>query len=116
MIKILNIFFQAVMVLLLNFWAAVLVTLSLATLVLQLLGTMALLGVKLSAVPAVLLVLAIGRGVHFTVHLCLVSTDSIVVITIEPYKIALKVCCCLFFTPILIPFNIKILPPFSCCL
>lgn len=61
------------MVLLLNFWAAVLVTLALLTLVLQLLGMMALLGVKLSAVPAVLLVLAIGRGVHFTVHLCLVS-------------------------------------------
>lgn len=61
------------MVLLLNFWAAVLVTLALATLVLQLLGVMALLGFKLSAVPAVLLVLAIGRGVHFTVHLCLVS-------------------------------------------
>lgn len=61
------------MVLLLNFWAAVLVTLALAALVLQLLGTMALLGIKLSAVPAVLLVLAIGRGVHFTVHLCLVS-------------------------------------------
>lgn len=61
------------MVLLLNAWAAVLVTLSLATLVLQLLGVMALLGVKLSAMPAVLLVLAVGRGVHFTVHLCLVS-------------------------------------------
>lgn len=60
------------MVLLLNAWAAVLVTLSLAMLVLQLLGVMALLGVKLSAVPAVLLVLAVGRGVHFTVHLCLV--------------------------------------------
>lgn len=61
------------MVLLLNAWAAVLVTVALATLVLQLLGTMALLDIKLSAVPAVLLVLAIGRGVHFTVHLCLVS-------------------------------------------
>lgn len=61
------------MVLLLNVWAAVLVTLTLAALVMQLLGTMALLGVKLSVVPAVLLVLAIGRGVHFTVHLCLVS-------------------------------------------
>lgn len=67
---------QAVMVLLLNCWAAVLVTLALATLVLQLLGTMALLGVKLSAVPAVLLVLAIGRGVHFTVHLCLVRKPN----------------------------------------
>lgn len=65
------------MVLLLNAWAAVLVTFALATLVLQLLGVMAILGVKLSAVPAVLLVLAIGRGVHFTVHLCLVSSTYI---------------------------------------
>lgn len=64
------------MVLLLNFWAALLVTLALAVLVLQLLGTMTLLGIKLSAVPAVILVLAIGRGVHFTVHLCLVSYCS----------------------------------------
>ncbi|KAL0850981.1 hypothetical protein ABMA28_006876 [Loxostege sticticalis] len=69
--------FVAVMVLLLNAWAALLVTLALATLVLQLLGTMALLDVKLSAVPAVLLVLAIGRGVHFTVHLCLAFVTSI---------------------------------------
>lgn len=68
------------MVLLLNFWAAVLVTFSLATLVLQLLGVMAILGVKLSAVPAVLLVLAIGRGVHFTVHLSLVSLIFLVFI------------------------------------
>lgn len=74
-IKLLKAIFnpQAVMVLLLNFWAALLVTLALAVLVLQLLGTMTLLGIKLSAVPAVILVLAIGRGVHFTVHLCLVS-------------------------------------------
>lgn len=61
------------MVLLLNAWAAALVTLALMVLVLQLMGVMALLGVKLSAVPAVLLVVAVGRGVHFTVHLCLVS-------------------------------------------
>ncbi|KPJ16429.1 Protein patched [Papilio machaon] len=44
--------FVAVMVLLLNAWAALLVTLALATLVLQLLGVMAALGIKLSAVPA----------------------------------------------------------------
>ncbi|XP_013176469.1 PREDICTED: protein patched [Papilio xuthus] len=69
--------FVGVMVLLLNAWAAMLVTLALATLVLQLLGVMAALGVKLSAVPAVLLVLAIGRGVHFTLHLCLGFVTSI---------------------------------------
>lgn len=71
------------MVLLLNAWAAVLVTLALATLVLQLLGVMAILGVKLSAVPAVLLVLAIGRGVHFTVHLCLVSGNLNIILLLS---------------------------------
>ncbi|GBP11019.1 Protein patched [Eumeta japonica] len=69
--------FVTTMVLLLNVWAAALVTLALATLVLRLLGIMALLGVKLSAVPAVLLVLCVGRGVHFTVHLCLGFITSI---------------------------------------
>lgn len=61
------------MIVVLNAWAALLVTVSLGALVLQLVGAMSLLGVKLSAMPAVLLVLAIGRGVHFTLHLCLVS-------------------------------------------
>lgn len=60
-------------VLLLNVWAAVLVVMTLAAMVLQLLGAMALIGIKLSAIPAVLLIVAVGMGVHFTVHICLVS-------------------------------------------
>lgn len=86
------------MVLLLNAWAALLVTLALATLVLQLLGTMALLDVKLSAVPAVLLVLAIGRGVHFTVHLCLVSLDTCLNVGSLLFKLVLSLFMYLFWT------------------
>jgi len=60
-------------ILLLNMWAAVLVGLSLAAVVLQLLGIMGLCDIKLSAVPAVLLVVSVGIAVHFMVHICLVS-------------------------------------------
>jgi len=70
--------FVVTTVLLLNIWAAFLVTLALAAMVLQLLGLMGVLGVKLSAIPAVLLIVAVGMGVHFTGHLCLVSNPSLV--------------------------------------
>lgn len=64
--------FLVVAVLLLNLWAATLVVLALAAIVIQLLGVMGVLGIKLSAIPAVLLIAAVGIGVHFTVHICLV--------------------------------------------
>lgn len=60
-------------ILLLNVWAAILVGAALAGVVIQLLGIMGLCGIKLSAVPAVLLVVSVGIAVHFTVHICLVS-------------------------------------------
>ncbi|XP_049784398.1 protein patched [Schistocerca cancellata] len=63
--------FVVVTVLLVNPRAAALITLSLAAIVLQLLGAMGMLGIKLSAIPAVLLIVAVGIGVHFTVHICL---------------------------------------------
>ena len=63
-------------ILLLNFWAALLVGSSLAAVVLQLLGIMGLCDIKLSAVPAVLLVVSVGIAVHFTVHICLVSINE----------------------------------------
>ena len=65
-------------ILLLNLWAAILVGISLAGVVLQLLGIMGLCGIKLSAVPAVLLVVSVGIAVHFTVHICLVSSISFI--------------------------------------
>ena len=45
----------------------------LSMIVVELLGFMGLIGIKLSAVPAVILVVSVGIGVEFTVHLCLVS-------------------------------------------
>ena len=35
-------------------------------------GFMGLAGIKLSAVPAVTLILSVGVGVEFTVHMCMV--------------------------------------------
>ncbi|XP_015587157.1 protein patched isoform X2 [Cephus cinctus] len=64
-------------ILLLNLWAALLVGTSLAGVVLQLLGIMGLTGIRLSAVPAVLLVVSVGIAVHFTVHICLSFVTSI---------------------------------------
>ena len=41
--------------------------------VLELFGVMGLIGIKLSAIPAVILVITAGVGVEFSVHVCLVS-------------------------------------------
>lgn len=65
--------FVVVSVLLVNIRAAVVVTLAIAAMEAQLLGFMGALGIKLSAIPAVLLIIAVGVGAHFTVHMCLVS-------------------------------------------
>ena len=45
----------------------------LAMVVIELFGFMGLAGIKLSAVPAVILIVSVGIGVEFTVHICLVS-------------------------------------------
>lgn len=39
----------------------------------ELYGIMGLLALRLSAVPAVTLIISVGVGVEFTVHICLVS-------------------------------------------
>ena len=39
-------------------------------------GFMGLAGIKLSAVPAVTLILSVGVGVEFTVHMCMVCIKS----------------------------------------
>jgi len=64
-------------ILLLNLWGALLVVLSLAGVVLQLMGLMDLVGMQLSAVPAVLLVVAIGISAYFTLHLSLVRVPAL---------------------------------------
>lgn len=40
----------------------------------ELFGFMGILGLKLSAVPAVILIVTVGVGVEFTVHVAVVST------------------------------------------
>ncbi|XP_072766724.1 protein patched isoform X4 [Anoplolepis gracilipes] len=64
-------------ILLLNMWATLLVSTSLGAVVLQLLGIMGLFDIKLSAVPAVLLIISVGIAVHFTVHICLSFVTSV---------------------------------------
>ena len=46
----------------------------LAMVVVELFGLMGLAGIKLSAVPAVILIVSVGISVEFTVHISLVST------------------------------------------
>ena len=60
-------------VLLLNIWAALLVGVTVLSVILQVFAVMGLCGIQLSAVPAVLLVVSVGISVHFNVHICLVS-------------------------------------------
>ena len=70
--------FVVVSVLLLNPWCGVMVVVSLGLILLQLVGLMGWLGIKLSAVPAVILVVAVGMGVPFTMHFILVSEFVVV--------------------------------------
>lgn len=43
----------------------------------ELFGMMGLIGIKLSAVPVVILIASVGIGVEFTVHVALVSRSDI---------------------------------------
>ncbi|XP_022648722.1 protein patched homolog 1-like isoform X2 [Varroa destructor] len=54
---------------LLNLWSALLIVFVLAACVVQALGTLHILGMSLSAVPAVLIVISVGMGVNTTLHL-----------------------------------------------
>lgn len=42
----------------------------------ELFGIMGLIGIKLSAIPVVILIASVGIGVEFTVHIALVSLHS----------------------------------------
>lgn len=48
----------------------------LALMTVELFGIMGFLGIKLSAIPVVILVASVGIGVEFTVHVALVSTGA----------------------------------------
>lgn len=64
--------FIIISILLFNLWAALLIVLIIAGMVVQLLGIMGIFGIKLSAIPAVLLIITVGIGVHYTIHFSLV--------------------------------------------
>ncbi|XP_035107140.1 protein patched homolog 2 isoform X5 [Callithrix jacchus] len=57
--------------LLLNPWMAGLIVLVLAMMTVELFGIMGFLGIKLSAIPVVILVASVGIGIEFTVHVAL---------------------------------------------
>lgn len=59
--------------LLLSMRAALLIIFNAVSMLIQLLGVMIVLNIKLSAIPAVILVASVGIGVCFSVHVSLVS-------------------------------------------
>ena len=66
--------FAAVATVFVNAWLAAVVCVVVASIVVQLFGAMAVLDVHLSAIPAVIIILAVGLGVEFTLHICIVSS------------------------------------------
>eukprot|EP00096_Caligus_rogercresseyi_P007392 TRINITY_DN2523_c0_g3_i5.p1 TRINITY_DN2523_c0_g3~~TRINITY_DN2523_c0_g3_i5.p1 ORF type:complete len:378 (+),score=102.59 TRINITY_DN2523_c0_g3_i5:148-1281(+) len=59
-------------------WLGTVVVVVLTTILVQLIGAMGLLlGVHFSAVPAVVLILAVGIGVEFTLHICIGFVTSV---------------------------------------
>ncbi|XP_068196450.1 protein patched homolog 1 [Antennarius striatus] len=58
-------------ILLLNPWTAGITVFILAMMTVELFGIMGLIGIKLSAIPVVILIASVGIGVEFTVHIAL---------------------------------------------
>ncbi|TRY89797.1 hypothetical protein DNTS_001857 [Danionella cerebrum] len=58
-------------ILLLNPWTAGVIVFVLAMMTVELFGIMGLIGIKLSAIPVVILIASVGIGVEFTVHIAL---------------------------------------------
>ncbi|XP_074612004.1 protein patched homolog 1-like isoform X2 [Acropora palmata] len=63
--------FVVMALILCNVWASMFVVIVLIMITVELYGFMGLTGIKLSAVPAVTLILSVGVGVEFTVHMCM---------------------------------------------
>ena len=55
-----------------NIWAAAVIVLVLVMITVEVYGFMGLAGIKLSAFPAVRVILSVGIGVEFTVHMSMV--------------------------------------------
>ena len=69
--------FLVITVLLASPWAAAVICFITASIVGQLFGALGLLGIKLSAVPAVILILGVGLGVEFSLHILLSYVGSL---------------------------------------
>ena len=69
--------FLVISVLLMSPWAAALVIFVVSSIVGQVFGALGIFGIKLSAVPAVILILAVGIGVEFTLHILLSFVGSL---------------------------------------
>ncbi|XP_069128023.1 protein patched homolog 1-like [Argopecten irradians] len=65
---ILVVTFIVLTIVLMNPWLASIVVVVLTMIVVELFGMMGLTGIKLSAVPAVIIIVSVGIGVEFTVH------------------------------------------------
>ena len=72
--SVLGAVFVAVSAVFVNAWLAGVVCIVVASIVIQLFGVMAVLDIHLSAIPAVIVILAVGIGVEFTLHICIVSS------------------------------------------
>nr|7RHQ_A Chain A, Patched-1 [Xenopus laevis]7RHR_A Chain A, Patched-1 [Xenopus calcaratus] len=62
---------------LLNPWTAGIIVMVLALMTVELFGMMGLIGIKLSAVPVVILIASVGIGVEFTVHVALAFLTAV---------------------------------------
>jgi len=69
--------FITVCILMMSPWTAAVIILIIASIIGQLFGALGLLGIKLSAVPAVILILSVGIGVEFTIHIMMSFVGSI---------------------------------------
>ncbi|TRY86523.1 hypothetical protein DNTS_010143 [Danionella cerebrum] len=69
--------FMVCAVFLLNPWTAGIIVLVLSLMTVELFGMMGLIGIKLSAVPVVILIASVGIGVEFTVHVALAFLTAI---------------------------------------
>ena len=59
-------------IILFNLWAAAVICLFVVIITIEVYGFMGLAGIKLSAFPAVRVILSVGVGMDFTVHLSMV--------------------------------------------
>jgi len=69
--------FLAVSVVFMSPWLAAVVCVAVASIAVQLFGFMGILGIHLSAIPAVILIVAVGLGVEFVLHICIGFVTSI---------------------------------------